>query len=193
VKTSTTLTIWALQEVDEAGQYMMEIGVQLSGSTGTRKDRESRGCASLRKAALGFAGVLRNASFFPRRVWSPTMNVDKCVALHNKILEHGFLQSGRTIEDLQRERKTWFDNYGDKAEAFHGTLSSDLIAFLERVYVTNENNYSFFYYVSCLYWPEGLFEDAQCLNEADYDESSTRYVALYMMNMFSSSHRTGVV
>jgi hypothetical protein len=65
------------------------------------------------------------------------MDVDKCVELHNKILKHGWLRSGKTIEDFEQKRQTWFDQHGDQAEAVAELLSPDLIAFLEGAYTVD--------------------------------------------------------
>jgi hypothetical protein len=119
------------------------------------------------------------------------MNIDKCVALHNQILKHGWLGSGRTIEDFEQECKTWFDLWGDEAEALRNTLSPDLVAFLERAYATHADH-SFFYYVSGLDYPSGLFEAAECISECYSQDDRTRYVVLYHMNRFGS-HNVGLV
>jgi hypothetical protein len=70
------------------------------------------------------------------------MNVGKCVALHNQIFKYGWLGSGRTIEDFEQECKPWFDLWGDEAEALRNTLSPNLVAFLERTFVTNVDHSS---------------------------------------------------
>ncbi len=81
------------------------------------------------------------------------MDVNKYVVLHNKILEHGWVHSGRSREDLERDRKAWFDYHGDEAEAIRGILSPDIIAFVERAYeVDCEDGHAFFYYVAGLFF-----------------------------------------
>jgi hypothetical protein len=100
------------------------------------------------------------------------MDVDKCVALHNKIFMHGWLASGKSTEDFERDCTTWFDYYGDEAEALRGTLSLDLAAFLESAYVT-KTDHSFFHYVSGLGYPSGLVETAEFFNMAYSDGDPT--------------------
>jgi hypothetical protein len=113
------------------------------------------------------------------------MDVDKCVALHNKIFMHGWLASGKSTKDFERDCTTWFDYYGDEAEALRDTLSLDLAAFLESAYVA-KTDHSFFHYVAGLDYPSGLFETAKFFNIAYSDGDPTRYVALYAINRFAS-------
>jgi hypothetical protein len=119
------------------------------------------------------------------------MNVGKCVALHNQIFKYGWLGSGRTIKDFEQECKPWFDLWGDEAEALRKTLSPNLVAFLERAFVTNADH-SFFYYVCGLDYPSGLFEAAECISECYSQDDRTRYIVLYHMNSFGS-HNVGLV
>jgi hypothetical protein len=119
------------------------------------------------------------------------MDVDKCVELHNKILKHGWLESGKTTEDFERDCKTWFDHWSEEADALRNTLSPDLVAFLERAYVTN-TDHSFFYYVDGLWSPNMLIEEATIFNECYSEDDPTRYIVLYAMNDFAS-HQVGLM
>jgi hypothetical protein len=121
------------------------------------------------------------------------MDVNKCVKLHNEIFMHGWLRSGKTNENFERDCKTWFNYFGEEAEALRlqNTLSIDLIAFLERAYVTNLDH-SFFYYVDGLEPPSRLFEAAEVFNVLYSNNDPTRYVVLYAMNMFAS-HPVGLM
>jgi hypothetical protein len=122
------------------------------------------------------------------------MDVEKCVLLHNRILEHGWLGSGKTIEDLEQNRKTWFDYHGDLAEAISDILSPDLIAFLERAYVVDcDDGHSFFYYVGGLSGPGYIQEQLEGLNVVCPEEGETRYVVLYTMNYSFGSHQVGLM
>ena len=122
------------------------------------------------------------------------MDVDKCVELHNKILEHGWLHSGKTIEDFGQKRQTWFDQHGDQAEAISDLLSPDLIAFLERAYEIHcDGAHSFFYYVGGLAGPVNIQEQMESLNLVCEEEGETRYVLLYMMNCDFGSHPVGLM
>jgi hypothetical protein len=114
-----------------------------------------------------------------------TMNVDKCVALHNKIFMHGWLGSDKSIEDFERDCTTWFGYYSGEAEVLRDTLSLNLAAFLESAYVA-QTDHCFFHYVAGLNYPSALFETAEFFNMAYSDGDPTRYVALYAMNRFAS-------
>jgi hypothetical protein len=122
------------------------------------------------------------------------MDVDKCVELHNKILEHGWLRSGKTIEDFEQNRQTWFDKNGDQAEAISGLLSPNLIAFLERAYeIDCEGGHQFFYLVSSLSGPGDIQNQMEVLNSVCEEEGETRYVLLYIMNYNFGSHPMGLM
>lgn len=86
---------------------------------------------------------------------------------------------------MKRDCTTWFEYFGDEAEALRDTLSIDLVAFLESAYVTSADH-MFFYYVDGLNSPNRLFEAAEVFNVAYSDDDPTRYIALYAMNDFGS-------
>jgi hypothetical protein len=119
------------------------------------------------------------------------MDVDKCVVLHNKILKHGWLGSGKTIKDFERECQTWFDHFGEEAEALRTTLSPDLLTFLRGAHIT-PLDHSFFYYVSGLYSPSAFFEHAELFNEVHSNDDLMRYIVLYAMGMFGN-HPVGLM
>jgi hypothetical protein len=122
------------------------------------------------------------------------MDVDKCVELHNKILKHGWVHSGKTIEDFEQNCQTWFEYHGEQAEAISDLLSPDLIAFLEQAYeIDCEDGHSFFYFVSGLSGPGNIQEQMEVLNSACEEEGETRYVLLYVMNYSFGSHPVGLM
>jgi hypothetical protein len=115
------------------------------------------------------------------------MGVDKCSALHNKIIKHGWLGACKTIEDFRQDCKTWFNHFGDAAEALRDTLSPDLVTFLESAYMT-DTDHSFFYYVGGLDAPNKLFEAAEFSSVAYSDDDPIPYIALCAMNDFAMLH-----
>ncbi|KAF2850137.1 hypothetical protein T440DRAFT_468820 [Plenodomus tracheiphilus IPT5] len=119
------------------------------------------------------------------------MDVDKCVTLHNRILQLGWSGSGRTNEEFGQDCKTWFDYFGPDAEALRDVLSTDLVAFLERAYVTDDTH-SFFYYVGSLHHPSNILAAADFIKEVWSEDDETRYLVLYAMNMFGS-HPVGLI
>jgi hypothetical protein len=124
------------------------------------------------------------------------MDVDKCVEFHNKILEHGWVHSGKPIEIFRRKRQTWFEKYGDNAEAIRDLLSPDLTAFLERAYEVDHNGHSFFYYVNGLFSPQIVHEQSDSLNEPwwqDGEQGDMRHIVLYVMNYSFGSHPMGLM
>ncbi|KAH4063780.1 hypothetical protein HBH50_186600 [Parastagonospora nodorum] len=122
------------------------------------------------------------------------MDVDKCVVLHNKILEHGWVHSGKSREDLERNRKTWFDYHGDEAEAIRDILSPDIIAFLERAYeVDCEDGHAFFYYVAGLFSPSLIHELSETFNHDSSEDGILQNIVLYNMNSSFGSHPVGLV
>lgn len=123
-----------------------------------------------------------------------TMNVDKCVEFHNKILEHGWVHSGKSKEDLEGHRKTWFDYHGDRAEAIRDILSPDITAFLERAYVVDcEGGHAFFYYVSGLFSPSLVHESSEPFNHDPLENGMLQNIVLYNMNSSFGSHPVGLV
>ncbi|CAN9232060.1 unnamed protein product [Alternaria alternata] len=60
------------------------------------------------------------------------MNVERCIELHNEIVQHGWVGSGRSPETLTSQSKSWFQLHGEKAEAARSDLSAELIQFLEQ-------------------------------------------------------------
>ena len=93
------------------------------------------------------------------------MNVNRCLALHHEILQHGWLGSGRSLSSLERNCKTWFNTFGEEAEAIRSDLASDLIKFLEQARFSydweNEKHVNFFYWVDNLAGPESMFEQEE--------------------------------
>lgn len=77
------------------------------------------------------------------------LDFERCVELHNAILEHGWLSSGRSAEEFQLQCTPVYDritgNIGEKC-------SAPLKAFLQgaRDVPPGTNNFNFFYNVSVL-------------------------------------------
>ncbi len=115
------------------------------------------------------------------------MNVDRCVSLHNRILQHGWIHSGKSYEELISSTNTWFNVYGRSAEAVRGKLCKELVQFLEKALVAPKGH-AFFYYYCSLHKPASLFDLAWRYEEFG-ETDSTRYVALYdSENIRDDSH-----
>ena len=100
------------------------------------------------------------------------MNVERCISLHNEIVRHGWVGSGRSADTLASHSKSWFQVFGEEAEAERSALSPDLVQFLEQVQiprVEEEGFYpEFFYWVQGLSHPEYMFEFEDMLWDYDY-------------------------
>lgn len=121
------------------------------------------------------------------------MDIDKCVVLQNKILEHGWMHSGKSREDLERNRKTWFDYHGDEAEAVLDILSPDTIAFLERAYeVDCEDGHAFFYHMAGLFSASLVQELSETFNHDYSGNNMLENIVLSNMNSSFGSHPVGL-
>lgn len=114
----------------------------------------------------------------------------RCAALHNYILEAGWLGSGRTLDDLLSERRTWFDAHGEDAEGIYEKLTPGLTEFLKRAYVVDSSTHKFFFWSDSLSDPDELWENQ---NPDLQDEGQEhRFVTLYPVNSQQSEHGDGL-
>jgi hypothetical protein len=116
-----------------------------------------------------------------------TFEVERCIALHNEILMHGWVGSGRDAANFTG--KNWFDHLGDQANNARGRLSTPLTRFLKGALTTDENNYSFFYHVGGLGYPLSMWTTHEAFGG---DMDPDRYLTLYMANNIAS-HPDGLV
>jgi hypothetical protein len=116
-----------------------------------------------------------------------TMNVPRCVTLHNEILLHGWTHSGNSAETFESNCKTWYDNDPSAAEGIRSDLTPDLFDFLRQARQPPVGQYfHFFYYVHSLYQGDGLYIDYERW-QYDIDEGDEkRYVTLYAANQLAS-------
>jgi len=148
------------------------------------------------------------------------MNVERCISLHNEIVRHGWVGSGRSPDTLASHSKSWFEVFGDEAEAERSNLSPNLIQFLEQIQiprVEEEGFYpEFFYWVQGLSHPEYMFEFEDMFWDYDYkndgdetheeeveqeegdeDEDETgdegRRLVLYAAGHFDTGHICGLM
>ncbi|KAI1384807.1 uncharacterized protein F4822DRAFT_373741 [Hypoxylon trugodes] len=110
------------------------------------------------------------------------LNYSHCAVLHNRLLEIGWVGSGKRLEydsnNDQAEvlhRRNWFEYFGEDAERIRGRLSPSLVAFLERALVVDDH--SLHYYVGGLASPDYLWLNH---HSGGYSaEASDRYWTLY--------------
>ncbi|KAK0721801.1 hypothetical protein B0T26DRAFT_800708 [Lasiosphaeria miniovina] len=94
----------------------------------------------------------------------PALNHVRSAALHNYIVEYGWLASGRSLDDLPRNR-SFFDRYGDEAGALRGRLSPSVTAFLDSITIVDGVDIPFFFWVSGISEPSELFQASDLLFE----------------------------
>jgi hypothetical protein len=100
---------------------------------------------------------------------------ERCAALHHEIIRRGWIGSGRPLDQL--ETVNWFQYYGQEAEDCRHLLSQDLVLFLEQAQmIKNDDQFSLFYYVTCLLGPDQMWESFEWMFE---DEEKYRYLTLY--------------
>lgn len=86
------------------------------------------------------------------------MDVERYLALHDEILRHCWIGTGRSLESLESVCKTWFDTFGEEAEIARSNLAPDLIRFLFNARFSNDSeselkDASFFYWVQKVWYP----------------------------------------
>ena len=115
-----------------------------------------------------------------------TLDYTRCAALHNEILLRGWLGSGRECDEMPD--RNWFAYHGAEAEAVRSRLSPDLNSFLTLATQVGEiaNDFSLFYYVKGLRYPEILW-----INHEGFEDDGDRFVTLYSST--SDSEPDGLV
>ncbi|KAF7675694.1 hypothetical protein GT037_006413 [Alternaria burnsii] len=116
------------------------------------------------------------------------MNVERCIELHNEIVQHGWIGSGRSPETLTSQSKSWFQLHGGKAEAARSDLSAELIQFLEQAQ-------------DPLSGPGYMFEFEDLLWPCDYEARTgekqkdirRRRLVLYQAGHFGTGHTCGLI
>jgi hypothetical protein len=101
------------------------------------------------------------------------LDFQRCVDLHNAILEHGWLSSGRSAEDFESQCTPFYEH---AAEEIDEKCNASLKAFLQgaRDVPPGMNDFNFFYNVSRLSWAFGWHEY--------YTEEEHRVLTLYMVS-----------
>lgn len=142
----------------------------------------------------GYEGLFAPAPLTSWRVtpenpvrYSNSLDVERCVALHNEILWRGWNASGGTPEDFPGVN--WFELHGEAAQPARARLSSPLSAFLDQALAIN-STYSFFYYTGSFKWPPTMWESHETFqNPAERD----RFLTLYVADSNIASHSDGLV
>lgn len=110
----------------------------------------------------------------PPRTDIEGMDAERCAALHNAILSHGWVASGRLAADFPRT--TWWQAQvtDENVEVLTERLHASVVEFLKRSYDVPEEVH-FFYYLPGLNSAQGMLED--WLGHFDEGDSVTLYVS----------------
>jgi hypothetical protein len=120
------------------------------------------------------------------------MNVEHCVRLHNEILRHGWVHSGRDPTLFENQCPLYFDQPNSSPPVTREGRTPDLIRFLEQARVTgNNDSFSFHYWVLNLVCWSGEDDPLTSAMDTAADEDG-RYLLLYKMENFGS-HCLGVL
>lgn len=114
----------------------------------------------------------------------------RCAALHNYILEAARLGSGRKLDKLFAERRTWFETYGEDAQGVRENLTPGLIGFLDRAYVVESSTHKFFFWSDSLSNSVELWENQN--PDLQIEGQEYRFVTLYPVNSQQSEHGDGL-
>jgi hypothetical protein len=113
------------------------------------------------------------------------LDVERCVELHNAILEHGWLSSGRSVEDFESQCPPFYEH---APEIFDEKCNASLKAFLLGARERRsgaEGDFSFFYNVSGLICEFGRHDY--------YIDEENRVFCLYMVGAGLYSKPDGLV
>jgi hypothetical protein len=119
------------------------------------------------------------------------LDFERCATLHNAIVEHGWIASGRPMADMPRT--TWWVHHSDNPERDDTTsrLHSSVIEFLKRAFHFYEDDFNFFHYLTGLRHvgdiEMGFKED---LDDPDCDH---RYYTLYCTDQTHASKPDGLM
>lgn len=95
----------------------------------------------------------------PRQVAG--LDSERCIALHNAVLEYAWTKSGRSAEDFHSQSQVWWQYHSDDVEQFSQRLHPSLRSFLEAALILppelDGKRQNFFYILDGLYSP-GMFQ-----------------------------------
>ena len=126
------------------------------------------------------------------------VDYERCAALHNAIVEHGWTAMGRSLDEMAGT--TLWESDAAGWEANVGRLHPSMIEFMKRalntgfpdtesVYSSEPRDYAFFYYLKGLVWPQGYtYHDFEWLGEFP-----GHYMTLYTPNDWLGSHPQGLM
>jgi hypothetical protein len=123
---------------------------------------------------------------------------ERCAALHNYIVELGWIQRGLALDTL--DKRTWWECYGGDAALASTTerMDTSVVAFLKAAWHgfamdTATKVHLFHRYLARLCSPEELWRNAMYAEDED-DSNKQCYVTLYMANWaLGATHPLGLI
>jgi hypothetical protein len=126
------------------------------------------------------------------------MDYERCAALHNAIVKHGWIASGRPLKDLPTTTCWEADEAGWEQNV--SRLQPSMVEFLKRahstdlptsepIYNLSTRNYAFFYYLGGLVGPGShVYFDFEM-----FEDHPGQYMTLYTPNDDLGSHARGLM
>ncbi|KAG9185087.1 hypothetical protein G6011_03034 [Alternaria panax] len=123
---------------------------------------------------------------------------ERCAALHNYIVELGWVQRGLALDTL--DKRTWWECYGGDAvlASVLDRLDATVVSFLKAAWhgfamEPVAKPHCFHRYLACLCPPERLWENINYAEDED-DSNKRRFVTLYWAaGSLSATHLLGLV
>ncbi|ETS77355.1 hypothetical protein PFICI_11229 [Pestalotiopsis fici W106-1] len=115
-----------------------------------------------------------------------SLDVARCIALHNYLVQYGWQSDGRALQDLQPQN--YFEHHGDEADQVRDRLDTSLIAFLEAAAIPSEP-LPLYFWVSGLCEPSDVFVAQEMMPEDEED----RFLTLYATNDGMGEHPAGLI
>ncbi|KAK5992083.1 hypothetical protein PT974_05481 [Cladobotryum mycophilum] len=129
------------------------------------------------------SGLLVTADHPARGDLSGGMDHERCVALHNYLVDYAWVAEGRSLTSLRENNTTFFTTHGAAAEHLRPRLDPSLAAFLAGAMLPPADGPDpapFFFWASGLSNPGDLFDEAA----ADlFDQPADSLVCLYFPNI----------
>jgi hypothetical protein len=118
------------------------------------------------------------------------LDFERCAALHNAIVKHGWTASGHSLDDLPLTT-CWGAN-AEKWEEDADRLHPSMIEFLKRAYDTElpDSDYRFFYYLYGIIGPQG--HESFTISD-ELGDFPSHYMTLYTPNDDLGSHAQGLM
>jgi hypothetical protein len=119
------------------------------------------------------------------------LDFQRCAALHNAILQHGWTSSGRALDAMPRT--TWWVSNDDNPyrDTTTSHVHASVIEFLKHAYHFHEKDFSFFHYLTGL---QGAGPDVSLSFKEDSEsDNDYRYFSLHCTDQTHASNPDGLM